>query len=322
MGELKDKYGRKITYLRLSITDRCNLRCRYCMPEEGVESKSHDDILSYEEIVKIVKNARDMGVRRVRVTGGEPLVRPEVFRLIAGLSQLGLEDISMTTNGVLLAEEAERLKNAGLNRVNISLDSLKVERYRQITRRDKLALVKDGIEKALLTGLKPVKINTVLLKDVNEDEVEDFLILSRDNPLHVRFIEYMPLGGEDEYQYSSLKEVKKDLLANYNLQKTNVSGGGPAEYYKLTQGKGTIGFISPLSNHFCQYCNRMRLTADGKIRPCLASDLEVSLPEKLTDDSIKNVLKKALALKPVGHNMNKKQFDSFKRNRDMYQIGG
>lgn len=321
MKKLVDKWGRKIDYLRISVTDRCNLRCQYCMPEEGIDVKDHKDILSYEEIIKIVKVGKKLGIKKVRITGGEPLVRLDIEDLISSLDKLGLSDISMTTNGVLLSKKAQTLKEAGLDRVNISLDSLKKDKYFEITRRDKFKDVMKGINKSLDVDFKPVKLNVVVMKDINDDEVFDFARLTLDKPLHVRFIEYMPLGGNvDSSEYINMKELKNEISDELSLVKTKISGNGPAKYYKIPGGKGSIGFISPISEHFCSSCNRFRLTADGKFRPCLAKDLEVQIPKDLSEENIVKAYKKALAIKPIGHNLNFN--DEAQRERTMSQIGG
>lgn len=323
MNKLVDNLGRTIDYLRISVTDRCNLRCRYCMPADGIETKKHQDILSYEDIIKIVKFGTEMGIKKVRITGGEPLVRLNIDQLVTGLTQLDLEDISMTTNGVLLTKYAEDLKKAGLKRVNISLDTLKRDKYKMITRRDKFNDVIKGIEAALYNNLSPVKINVVIMKGINDDEILDFVRLSRDKKLHVRFIEYMPLGGGESIrgaEYLEMAQVKDLIKEKFTLRKINVYGSGPANYFKLIEGRGSIGFISPISNHFCNKCNRLRLTADAKIRPCLAEDIEIDLGNNLTKDIITAKFKEALRKKPAAHKLNEK--NSKKRLRTMSQIGG
>lgn len=321
MEKLVDKWGRKINYLRISVTDRCNLRCKYCMPEEGIEFKKHEDILRYEEIIKIVKIGKELGINKVRITGGEPLVRKDLAELIEGLNKLKLEDISLTTNGVLLAKQAKNLKEAGLDRVNISLDTLQKEKYKKITRRNNLEDVISGIEAAFKHNFDPVKLNMVVMKGINDDEILDFAKLSLDRELHVRFIEYMPLGEEiNGAEYYEMDKVKEKIEKKFELIAANTEGNGPAKYYKIPGSKGSIGFISPMSEHFCSECNRFRLTADGKFRPCLARDLEVEIPDDFSDESIINAYKKSLSIKPIGHNLNFD--DSNQRDRTMSQIGG
>ncbi|MCC3144198.1 GTP 3',8-cyclase MoaA [Halanaerobium sp. Z-7514] len=321
MENINDQSGRKIDYLRVSITDRCNLRCHYCMPELGIKEKSHDEILSYEEIIKIVKNAQKIGINKLRITGGEPLVRIGVETLIEQLSKLGLKDISMTTNGVLLAEKAEKLKKAGLDRVNISLDTLKRDKFSKISRRDNFCEVIKGIEAAQKYGLEPVKLNVVVMKNINDDEILDFVEFASNNNLIIRFIEYMPLGGETASEnFISSKDIKVQIKKKFTLEKADAVGNGPAKYYSIQGGKAKLGFISALTNHFCADCNRLRLTADGRLKPCLASDLELKIDKKMTDDLILESFKKALEIKPRAHNLNFK--DNLKYKRTMSQIGG
>ena len=321
MEKLLDKRGRKIEYLRISVTDRCNLRCKYCMPEEGIKFKKHKDILRYEQIIKIVKTGKKLGIKKVRITGGEPLVRKDLSELVAGLNNLNLEDISLTTNGILFSEKAAELKEAGLDRVNISLDTLKKDKYKKITRRDRFEDVRSGIDAAFNFDFSPVKLNIVLMKGINDDELLDFARLSIDKPLHVRFIEYMPLGEEiNGAEYYEMKKAKEEITKEFKLENTQIKGNGPANYYKISGSKGSIGFISPMSKHFCSGCNRFRLTADGKFRPCLARDLEVKIPDDFSEESIIKAYKKSLSIKPIEHNLN--FGDSDKRDRTMSQIGG
>ncbi|MFW6229417.1 MAG: GTP 3',8-cyclase MoaA [Halanaerobium sp.] len=319
MQKLKDELGRVIDYLRISITDRCNLRCRYCMPADGVENKSHQEILSYEDILKIVKFGKKLGIKKVRITGGEPLVRLGVEDFIAALNRLDLEDISMTSNAVLLSKKAVRLKKAGLDRINISLDTLDSEKFKKITRRDNLTDVLQGIKAALKAGLDPVKLNVVLMKGLNDDELFDFVELSRKQKLNVRFIEYMPLGGEAEAEkFVSSREIKDLISQKFNLLPAVAKGNGPANYFKLEGAEGTIGFISALSEHFCSSCNRLRLTADGRFKPCLAGDQEI-LIKGFSEEEIKAAYLKALEIKPVCHNLS---FEHQDYSRNMSQIGG
>jgi len=336
MSQLVDNFGRKITYLRVSITDRCNYRCIYCQPEEQFKFISHQEILRYEEIVEIIEEAVKLGVTKVRITGGEPLARKGVVGFIKKLREIKkLEDISLTTNGFFLSEYAEKLKDAGLNRVNISLDSLQEEKYKKITRWGSLKKVLKGIDSAIKAGLLPVKINTVLIRGINDDEVEDFVRLALESPLNIRFIEFMPSGEDlkDDYRdkFISVLEIKKSLAKKYSLRPIDInSGNGPAKYYQIKGGQGTIGFITALSQHFCQTCNRIRLTSEGKLRPCLFSNKEVDIKQAIrnanTDDKIirsriiRNNIEKAISIKPEGHKLNKKfsNKDFFK----MSKIGG
>jgi len=336
MNKLIDNLGREISYLRVSITDRCNYRCIYCKPEEQFEFIPHEEILRYEEIVEIIEEAVNLGVTKVRITGGEPLARKGVVDFIKKLREIKkLEDISLTTNGFFLSEYAEKLKEAGLNRVNISLDSLQEEKYKKITRGGSLEKALKGIDSALKAGLLPIKINTVLIRGINVDEVEDFIRLTLGRPLNIRFIEFMPSGEElkDNYKdkFISVLEIKEKLIKKYFLNPVKISiANGPAKYYQIKGGQGTIGFITALSQHFCKTCNRIRLTSEGKLRPCLFSNMEVDIKQAIrnakTDDKIirskiiRNSIEKAISIKPEGHRLNEKfsNRDSFK----MSKIGG
>ena len=320
MRKLVDDLGRRIDYLRVSVTDRCNLRCQYCMPADGISLKEHEDILELEEIAKIAEIGKELGIKKIRLTGGEPLVRLGIENLIRSLNKIGFEDISMTTNGVLLSKKADKLKKAGLDRVNISLDTLDKEKYKEITRRDHFEDVMSGIKTALNYGFSPVKLNVVVINGFNDEELLDFAQLTKDKKLHVRFIEYMPLGGKVEKEkYINMKEVKEKLISKLSLQKTYTKGNGPAKYYKLPESKGSVGFISAISEHFCSGCNRFRLTADGKFRPCLARDMEVKIDD-LSRKGIEKAYEKALEIKPMSHNLNS-EFEK-ERERTMSQIGG
>lgn len=326
MVRLFDSFHRPVNYLRISVTDRCNLRCIYCMPLEGISLMAHENILSYEEISTVAQAAADLGIIKVRLTGGEPLVRAGLTTLVAMLAQIqGIDDISLTTNAVILERYAGELKNAGLHRVNISLDSLRSNRFHQITRVGNLDDVLRGIEAARQAGLNPVKINTVVMRGINDDEVIDFARLTIENEWHVRFIEYMPFSNGDEKADGLLvpvAEMKESIETLGELEPTMESGGGPAKYFRLPGARGTIGFISPVSEHFCQACNRLRLTADGKLRPCLFSDKEIDLREPLrqgaTADDIKRLIQEAASCKPEGHRLKA----GITCERFMAQIGG
>ncbi len=327
MTGLSDSFQRPINYLRISVTDRCNLRCVYCMPVSGVCPLSHDDILRYEEINTVAKAAAEMGIDKIRLTGGEPLVRaglPELVGMLASIETI--DDISLTTNGTLLAKYAAELKSAGLNRVNISLDSLKPERFQSITRSDShLEDALEGIEAARGVGLEPVKLNTVVIPSVNDDEVLDFAAKTINEEWHVRFIELMPLTGETKTpQFVSASDMKKKIEKLGELEPCLPSvGNGPAKYFRLPDARGTIGFITPVSEHFCFNCNRLRLTADGKLRPCLLSDYEVDLKQPLrqgvSSEGLKKLIEEAVANKPLQHHMAEGQVP---RQRPFSQVGG
>jgi GTP 3',8-cyclase len=307
---LIDAHGRKHDYLRISVTDRCNLRCVYCMAEEGVEHLDHKDILSYEDILKVVSAGADLGISKIRITGGEPLIRKgvvELVRLIAAVE--GINDLAMTTNGTLLPQYAADLKRAGLHRVNISLDSLQPDLFQNITRCGRLEQTLKGIEAALENDLKPVKLNVVLMKGVNDREVPDFLELIRQKELHVRFIEYMPIGDPDNsyrncyLPLSYVEETAKNM--GLPLSPAPLPGGaGPADSYTIPGGKGTVGLIHPISKHFCDSCNRLRLTADGHLKACLYWQDEKPVHPVLNNkEALQNLITEVLNSKPVEHQM-------------------
>ncbi len=307
---LIDIHGRKHDYLRISVTDRCNLRCVYCMGEEGIEQMSHSDILSYEDILKVVEAGAELGISKIRITGGEPLIRRGIVDLIEKIASVnGVTDLSMTTNGILLPRYAEGIKKAGLDRVNISLDTLNPEQYRRITRCGELQQVMDGIEAAMANDLQPVKLNTVLMKGINEHEIINFLKLTLEKPLHVRFIEYMPIGDHDrDYRdhYLPLSFVEEQAKeAGLPLTAVPLPGGaGPAESYTIPGGRGTIGLIHPISKHFCDTCNRLRLTSEGNLKACLYWQDEEPVQPVINDKkALQALIKKVLTGKPVEHQM-------------------
>lgn len=333
---MKDAHGRTIDYLRISLTDRCNFRCIYCMPEEGVCSLDHEDILRFEEIERLVHVAAGLGIKSVRLTGGEPLVRKGVAELVADLKAIdGIENISMTTNGVLLPRMAEDLKRAGLSRVNISLDTLDPVQFKEITRTGDLEDTLAGIDAALEAGLNPVKVNAVTVRRLNQDFLT-FARMSVDRPLHMRFIEYMPVGNtseedgtgwgkedvissEDLFELINKEAREKGLPELRPAGESKPIGWGPARYFEFPDAQGTVGFISPLSRHFCSECNRLRVSADGKVRPCLFSDNEFDIRSALrekSDETTKRILLEALGHKPDDHG------DKVGTERNMSQIGG
>jgi len=323
MNELFDSFGRRINYLRISVTDRCNLRCIYCMPPEGVPSIPHSKILSYEEINTIVQAAAEMGINKIRLTGGEPLVRPDLPQLIEMLSRVkGINEIAMTTNGTLLKEYAIELKRAGLTRINISLDTLKTDRFRQITRLGDLKNVLTGIEAAYEANLEPVKINMVVMRGINDDEVVDFARLSYEKGWHIRFIEIMPFSSVAEFVPSS--EIRQRIASLGTLEPCSIiTGNGPTKYYHLRGAIGTVGFISPLSEPFCSACNRLRLTSNGRLCPCLLSDSGIDLEGPLRNNAsaqeLKRLILKVVAIKPKQHHL---ADEIMPTNQHMSQIGG
>lgn len=320
---MKDSFGRTIDYLRISLTDRCNLRCIFCMPEEGVPLLSHEEILRIEEILAVTREMASMGLKRVRLTGGEPLLRRGLVDLVREMRSIpGIEEITLTTNGTLLKDLAEPLKKEGIKRLNIGLPSLDPERYRLITRRGDLNQALEGLQSAIEAGFNPIKLNTVLLKGLNDDPLP-FLELTTHLEIEVRFIEYMPLGSIAQSElFLSKNELLKKISSITRVQETeSPPGNGPArKYFRIPEGKGRFAFIAALSDHFCPNCNRLRLTADGHIRPCLFSDLEVDLKPALRPnfDSIALHLKilEALSRKPEEKSLLATQ------ERFMAQIGG
>jgi len=325
---LSDSFQRPIDYLRISVTDRCNLRCIYCMPPEGVCPMAHSEILTYEEIYTVVQAAAELGIKKVRLTGGEPLVRlglPQLVRMIARIQ--AIDDLTLTTNGILLADYAIELKKAGLKRVNVHLDTFRPERFRAMSRGNSdLSRVLKGIEVARSMGLNPVKINMVVMTGVNDDEILNFAAKTINEAWHVRFIELMPSAGASTTaaQFISAAEIKKCLETLGELEPCHPSvGNGPAKYFRFQNARGTVGFITPVSEHFCFKCNRLRLTSDGKLRPCLMSDEEVDLKGPLRNgislEGLKKLIREAVANKPLHHHLAE---DYTAKERPFYRVGG
>lgn len=325
----RDDFGRGINYLRVSVTDRCNLRCVYCMPADGIQKRGHSAILSYEELQVIVRAAAELGISKVRLTGGEPLARlglADLVRLIAAIP--GVDDISMTTNGTLLAHQAAELARAGLQRVNISLDTLRADRFVQITRRDRLDDVWAGIEAAKAAGLAPIKLNMVPVRGLNDDEVVEFARKTQSDGWHVRFIELMPIGVSLDWAGDGgvpIPEIRERIETEVGPLEAvhGPTGNGPARYYRLPGAEGSIGFIGALSDHFCRTCNRLRLTADGRLRPCLMSEHEIDLRTPLRAGAdlptIQSLLAQAIHHKPQSHHLDEALAP---RDRTMAEIGG
>jgi cyclic pyranopterin phosphate synthase len=308
---LIDPCNRHLNYLRVSIADRCNLACGYCLPEEAVPRLSHANILRYEEILRIVRVAVRLGITKVRVTGGEPLVRKGVFEFLERLSAVpGLRDLSLTTNGVLLKDHIELLRKAGISRLNISLDTLQPDRYRAITGRDFFSRVWEGILAAESLGFHPIKLNAVALQGVNDDELIDLARLSFAHAFHVRFIEFMPIGRSQFAGKPTLlvPEIMQRIAALGTLVPVPRSErDGPARRYRIEGARGEIGFISAISRHFCSQCNRLRLTASGQLRPCLMSDCQEDLKGPLrrgcSDDDLAELFFKTTQRKPSEHHL-------------------
>lgn len=327
MSGFLDTYHRRIDYMRISITDRCDLSCVYCT-EQAVPCLAHEEILRYEEIQRIVQAAARLGVKGLRITGGEPLVKSNISKLIELLVQVeGIDDITLTTNGTLLGKYAEELKAAGLKRVNISLDTFKADIFKEITGSDKLKDVLNGIEAAEKAGLTPVKINTVVVRGINDGEILDFARMTASEGWNVRFIELMPLvnPGNKGNKMVSVREIMAAIEGSLGELEPclTTSGRGPAKYYKLPGAEGTIGFIGPVTECFCATCNRFRITADGRLRPCLLEDDEIDIKGPLRNgagiDELEELMKQAAALKRKKHRLNETYTHG---QRQMWQIGG
>ena len=327
MSALLDQFGRTIEYLRISVTDRCNFRCRYCMPVEGLPWLPKADILSYEEIREVVSQLAAMGLTRIRITGGEPTIRPQLDTLVRFIRDVpGVEDIALSTNGVKLPELASRLAAAGLNRVNISADSLQPDRIVAIARRDLGFDPIAAARAAQAAGLAPIKLNVVVMRGVNDDEMVDFARLTLDHPWHVRFIELMPVGSlepmTDEMVVPSDELLSRiqDALGTLSSDAGPARGNGPAAYYRLTGAAGSIGVITPMTHTYCGSCNRVRLTADGRLRTCLFGDHEVDLRAPLrAGQPLAPFVRQALAEKPEAHALLSRRVGGL---RALSQVGG
>ncbi len=313
-NKLTDSFARSVSYLRLSLTDQCNLRCFYCLPRPSTDKLPVDELLSYEELIKIIQITSKMGIRKVRLTGGEPLLRRNVIRFIRELTNLdGIDEVRITTNGVLLAPMIDDLYDAGIRKINISLDTLGRSRYREITGADSFDQVWQGVESALDMGFDSVKLNIVAMKGINDDEFADFARLTLNYPLQVRFIEFMPMGDDSNWHqsyYISAAEIS-EMLNGLGILAPVKTGmlSGPARIFHLPDASGTIGFISPISDHFCSVCNRLRLTSEGSLRACLLTDRETDLKEIIrsggSTEDIRRVFVDTIKLKPAGHKLSK-----------------
>jgi cyclic pyranopterin phosphate synthase len=328
---LIDAHNRLIDYLRIAVTDRCNLRCRYCMPPEGVAPLPHEEILTYEEILRVARVAVTLGIRKIRLTGGEPLVRRGLGLLVGTLMRMdGLQDLSMTTNGVHLAQYARELRAAGLGRVNVSMDSLDPERYRFLTRGGELSLVWEGLMAAWAAGLHPIKVNVVAMEGLTPEEILAFARLTLQWPFEVRFIEWMPVGSDSPWQPSDVlpaDRIVEIIRRAFPLEPAvTATGNGPAHLSRIPGGRGALGVISPVTRHFCHQCNRLRLTSDGKLRACLFSDREVDLKGLMrgggSDAALAEQIRLAIADKPQGHRLGLEDRRIKKCMRPMNRIGG
>ncbi|HUP89791.1 MAG TPA: GTP 3',8-cyclase MoaA, partial [Longimicrobiales bacterium] len=326
---MQDSFGRRVEYLRISVTDKCNLRCVYCMPEQGLPWMTHAEILRYEEIAEIVRVMAGMGLRSVRLTGGEPLVRRDRPRLVEMIAAIdGIEDISLSTNAVLLREHGPALKAAGINRLNISLDSLRPDRIDAISRRPGThEKIMDGIAAAEELGFAPLKINAVIMRGRNDDELEEFARMTEERPWHVRFIEVMPVGDNldiSEHEYVSSLEMLQRLRRMNTLQAVEgPPGNGPATYFRFPNAAGTVGVITPMSHNYCDRCNRMRLTADGHLRPCLFGDVQTNLREAVRSGAdLESLIRHTLTIKPERHYLIQGQAIGSGGLRALSQVGG
>lgn len=315
--ELLDSFNRKIDYLRVSVTDRCNLRCIYCMPREAPRCASKADILGSKKLLLFVKIARKYGLKKVRLTGGEPLLRPDLAELIKGIKGVGIKDVSLTTNGILLSKHLQGLKNAGLDRVNLSLDTMRPERFTMLTRGGRIKNVLEAINMVEAAGLIPIKINMLPIRGINDDEIASFAALTLERPFHIRFIELMSVWEKAWGDYSLVKSKEAMTLIKDALGPLKWNGqAGSSRNYALKGARGVIGFISPESNHFCSSCNRLRITARGKLRPCLFSDFEVDLKKARSEEELEEMLLLAVKKKPAERNSACLPFNA------MSQIGG
>ncbi len=325
---LSDRFERKISYLRISVTERCNFRCIYCMPAEGIALAPRDELLSFEEIVRVVRVGAKLGLSKIRLTGGEPTVRRDLPQLVAMINEIdGINEIAMTTNGALLSELAKPLKNAGLGRINISLDTLRPDRNRELTRRASLPAVLKGVDEAIAAGFTPLKFNAVVLRGINDDELCDLVAFAHKRKSQMRFIEYMPMGAvrnDERNRTVSMREMLGRLRERYDIVPEANNSSDPARGWVCRRSGARIGFITSMSEHFCDTCNRMRLTAEGGLRPCLHQNAEVDLKTILRggrdDSEVEDAFRRAANLKWAGHQMN--AFVPIYSSKEMLRIGG
>ena len=303
-----DQFGRRVEYVRVSVTDKCNLRCVYCMPLDGLDWLKRENLLSYEEIASVLRTMAGMGLEKVRITGGEPLVRKDLPRLVGMVAEIpGIVDISLSTNAVLLGDQAQALRDAGISRVNVSLDSLQEERVDAIARRPgSFGRIMEGLDAAEAVGFDPIKINVVLIGGQNDDEIEDFARITRDRPWHIRFIELMPTGSNLDLSadnFVSCQEALARIRCMGSIEPVDgPAGNGPATYFRFPGAAGTVGVITPMSHNYCDRCNRMRLTADGQLRPCLFGSIQTNLRDPLRAGAdLVPLIEETLRIKPERH---------------------
>jgi GTP 3',8-cyclase len=328
--ELVDSFGRVVNNLRISVTDRCNFRCRYCMPEEGMQWLPKEELLTFEELARVARIFAGLGVTKVRLTGGEPLMRKDLHTLVSYLTAIkDIRDLALTTNGFFLREQIADLVQAGLKRINVSLDSLDPVKFNVMTRRNYYHRVLDGLEAAEQAGLNPIKVNVVLMRGINDNEIPAFARLARSKPYVIRFIEFMPIGADDGWRPERVvpaSEVIRTIerSTGRSLRPVEVHGAQPADRYRFDDESGEIGFISSVSEPFCEHCNRVRITSDGKLRTCLFSldetDLRGLVRTGAIDEDIVATIRQAVSKKERGHHINQKDF--VRPARTMSQIGG
>ncbi|MFV0466036.1 MAG: GTP 3',8-cyclase MoaA [Lachnospiraceae bacterium] len=318
---MTDEFGRSLNYLRISVTDLCNLRCQYCMPEEGVPKYQHQDRLHFDELEKIVGTLVGMGIDKIRITGGEPLVKRGIVSVIRSIKAMpGVKEVAMTTNGILLEQMASELRSAGLDRVNVSLDTLDETKFREMTRGGDLKQVLSGIKKVQSLGMTPVKLNVVLIGGFNESEISDFVNLTVQEEIEVRFIELMPIGEAVKWNREQFISAEEVLRREPKLQKIKKEDpSSPADYYQLPGAKGKVGIIRPISCKFCSHCNRLRLTSDGKLKYCLHSDNELDLRAVLSrSKDLEKAVTEYIKQKPEEHHLEQNKY----LKKSMYEIGG
>lgn len=323
-----DLYERNIDYLRISITDKCNFRCKYCMPEGKFDTLKDNEILAFDEIIKICRSASKLGITRIKITGGEPLLREDVTELIKSIKEIPvIRNVTLTTNGVFLYDKLQELKNSGIDSINISLDTLIKEKFNHITRRNKFDIVIKGIQEAIKIGIK-IKINCVPIRNFNFDEITSIALIAKEKKVDVRFIEMMPMGLGQSFEGISNREILDILEKEYGnfSEVESINDNGPAKYYKNEDFKGRIGFIGAMSNEFCVNCNRIRITANGSLKPCLCYgtgiDLKSLIRNGINEEELTNVIKAGILSKPEKHEFNEEKKSSDIEIRKMFQIGG